>query len=144
MTFKPPGWSNRRKRTYHKAATSRGAMGDVEAARSPFPPAPGNDVEIEHPLSPATATATTEVAFNGLEAAEHLGRIQIAFNQCDRIGEVPTGTAVRWVEQDRGSVEQTKFLVETRDGGFNDARRPAVLPVAPVRADRDCIELRCA
>src|SRR4051812_34199565 len=87
------------------------------------------------------AGAAAEAALYRLEASQHLGRIEIAFDQRDGVGEIPPGAAVRGVEHDGGSVEQPELLVEPRDRCFDHARGTTETAVPTVRPNRDCVEL---
>ena len=112
-----------------------------ELARAPLASAPADNVEIEHPASPATAWAPAEIALDLLEPAQNGGRSEPAFDQGHAIGELPPGSAMRLVENDGRSVEQAESATQARDRSLDDARGAAEGAVRPVRSDRDCIEV---
>jgi uracil-DNA glycosylase family 4 len=116
-------------------------MRDCEPARSPVTTAPQGDIEVEHPRTPSLAASTAELAFDGLQASKHFGRVQMAFDERDGIGEVPAGATVGCIQDDRRRVEQAEVLIEPGDRGFDDALRTAVAAVWPVRSDCDGVEL---
>ena len=115
--------------------------GTVRPPRTESPAAPQHDVEIEHARAPAAAAAPAEFAFDLLEPLEQFRRIELAFDQRHRIGEIAPGAAVRGVEHDRRGIEQAEVAVEPRDRRLDHAGRPAMASVRPVRADRDGVEL---
>ena len=117
---------------------------DSERTRTKLASAPKDDVEIEHARTPAAAAAAAELALEGLEAREYLGRLQAAFDQGNGVGEVAAGAAMGCVEHDRRGIEQTELLVEAGNCGFDDALRSAKTAVRPVGADRHDVEVRCA
>ena len=76
-----------------------------------------------------------------LQPPQHVERLQVAFDQRDRIGEIPAGGPMGRVEDDRRGVEQAEFLIEPGDRGLDHGRRTAVAAVRAVRPDRDGVEL---
>src|SRR5690242_17319367 len=100
-----PIGSDGRERPEHEAASGELRMGDGERPRAELAAAPQHDVEVKHARPPAAAAAAAEFAFDGLEAAKHLGWVEVAFDQRDGIGEVAAGAAMGGVEDDWGSVE---------------------------------------
>ena len=70
--------------------------------------------------APALAAAAAELALDALEPAQHLGRLEIAFDQRDRIGEIASRAGHGRVEDDRRGVEQAELLIEPRDRGLDD------------------------
>jgi hypothetical protein len=114
---------------------------DGEPARAPLAPAPQDEIEVEHAWRPAAAAAAAEIALDRLERVEQLRRVEIAFDQRNRIGEVAPGATMRRVEDDRRGVEQAEVLVEPRDRGLDHLRRAAVAAVRAVRPDGDGVEM---
>ncbi len=141
--LQPPARRNRGERRNHEGPLRRRWVRDGEGARSPPATAPGDDVEVEHAVAPAAAGAAAEVALDPLERLQHGGREQAALDQRHRIGKLTTGPAMRRVDQDRRSVEQSKVAIEAGDRGFDDPWWRAISPVGAVRADRDRVEVRC-
>src|SRR5688572_31479672 len=88
-----PAWSDRRQRVDDEASRLELGMGDGERARATAAAAPGRDVEIEHPRAPAPATPPPELALDPLELCEHRRRLERAFDERHRIGEVAAGRA---------------------------------------------------
>jgi hypothetical protein len=86
-------------------------VGDGKAPSVKVAAAPQDDVEVEHPRPPASTAPPAEVVFDRLEASEHCGRLEVALNQDDGIGEITTGSAVRCVEHDARCVEQAELPV---------------------------------
>jgi len=140
----PPAGRDGGKRLKDKAAAREAGVGDGEAAHPAITAAPEGDVQIEHARTPAAAAAAAELALEGLEAREYLGRLQAAFDQGNGVGEVAAGAAMGCVEHDRRGIEQTELLVEAGNCGFDDALRSAKTAVRPVGADRHDVEVRCA
>jgi len=132
----PPG-SNGRKRAQDEPALAELSMRDRQVPRTELAPAPQRDVEIEHARAPAAAAAAAELAFNGLESRKHLLRLEVAFGQRHRIGEIAPGGSVRRVEHDRRSIEQAEVLVQAGDSGLYDAGGTAMSTVRTVRSDRN-------
>ena len=116
-------------------------MRNGQAARGEAPAAPRDYVEVEHPLPPAPSRTPPKLALDRLERGEHRRRIERAFHQSDGVGEFPSRAAYRLVEDDWRRVEQAEAGVEAGDGGGDDARRTPVPDVAPVRTQRDRIEV---
>ena len=92
--LKAPRRSDRRKRLDDEGAIGCRGMRDGEGSRAPSTSAPVDDVEIEHTRRPSAAAASAEFALDGLERPEHLGRIEIAFDERDGIGEIAAGSAL--------------------------------------------------
>ena len=136
-----PAGCDRRERIERERPLLKRRVRNGEAMRSPMPAAPGQDVEVEHSTAPAAAPATAEVAFDGFEAAEHLGRFELAFDKRDGVGEIASGTAVCGIEDDPRGIEQVEVCVEARDCGLDDTSRAAEAPVRPVRSDGDGVEV---
>ena len=90
------------------------------------------------------AAPTAEVPLDGLQLPKHFQRFQRALDQRDGIGEVATGAADGGVEDDRRGIEQAEFLVEPRNGCFDDLLRPSEAAVGSVRPNRNGVEVRCA
>ena len=142
--FKAPVWGDGCKRLDNEAASACGGMRYPEFPRAPFAAAPVDNVEIDHAGAPATAPAASKFSLNCLQLLKHVGRIEIAFHQCNRIGEIAAGATMRLVKQDRRGIEKAKVVVEAGDCCLDDLRRPPEPPVRTVRPDRDDIEVRCA
>ena len=58
-----------------------------------LPPLHSDDVEVEHAAAPAPAAAAAELALDRLQRGQHFRRVELAFDQRDRIGEVAAGAA---------------------------------------------------
>ena len=89
------------KRLEDEAATMKLRVRNGQLARPETAAAPQRDVEIEDARSPAAARPAAECAFHLLELRQHLGRVEVAFDQRDRIGEVAAGRSVCRVDDDR-------------------------------------------
>src|SRR3546814_8140278 len=59
------------------------------------------DVEIDHARAPAPPAPPPERVFDGLEAAKQGGRIVVALDDCDHIGEAADRRAERGRRHDR-------------------------------------------
>ena len=118
-------------------------MGDGQASRTDPTAAPRENIEIEHPRSPAATRATAEIALDRFERGEHRVWVGNACDQHDRIGKISPGAALRRVEDDRRGVEQAEVRVEPGDGGADHAAGAAVATVRAVGAERDGVEVRC-
>ena len=112
-----------------------------QSARAEFAPAPQRNVEIEDARSPAPARAAAELAFDGLQSPQHIRGLQVAFDQGDRIGEIPARGPMGLAHDDPRGVEQAEFLIEPGDCLLDDVRRGAEAPVPPVRPDRNGVEV---
>ena len=119
-------------------------MGNGQLAGVEFAAAPEHDIEIQFSWSPAATTTPAELAFERFQSRKQCKWLQIAFDQCNRVGKVAASAAARRVKKDGGCIEQAKFGVEPSNGRFYYACRTAVLAMGPVGTDRDSIELRCA
>ena len=139
-----PVWRNYNEWLEDEISLCKGGMGNSQLAGVEFAAAPENDIEIQFSRSPAAATAAAELTFERFQFRKHCARLQIAFDQCNRIGKVATGAAACRVKKDGGCIEQAKFGVEPGNGSFNHACRTAVLAMGPIGTDRDSVELRCA
>ena len=73
---------------------------------------------------------------------KHFGGFEIALNQRDTVGEVPSSTTDRSIEDDRRSVKEAKFSIERRNRRLDDPWRSAVTSVRAVRPNRDGVEMR--
>ena len=106
------------------------------------PPLHSDDVEIEHPRAPAPPAAAAEVALDGLERLQHVGRIERAFDQRDRIGEVAARAAVRGLSTIGDGVEQrrNRGRAARSPPTTTPAGRPK-RPWRPVRANADGVEV---
>ena len=139
--FNPPARRDRRQRIEDEAARAKLAMGDGQSPRSQSPAAPQCHVEVEHTGAPALSPAAAEFALDGLQADEHVRRLELAFDQRDGIGEIAAGSAVGRVEDDRGSIEQPEILVEPGNRGLDHPGGTAVPAVRAVRPDRNGVEI---
>ena len=86
--------------------------------------------------------APPEHSFHCLDSAEHLRGLEIAFDQRDGVGEIPSSPADSNVENDRRSIEEPKFLIECRNCCLDDPWRSSVTAMRAVRADADGVEVR--
>jgi hypothetical protein len=136
----PPAGRDHAEWGENEVALGEARVGDRKAASAPAPPAPRDDVEVEHPRSPAAAGAAAEVPFDRLQRPQHLGRREIARDQRDGIGEVAAGTAKCGVEDGGGHVEQVEAPLQFGDGGGNHVAGRAKPAVAAIAAKRDRIE----
>ena len=139
--FDAPAGRDCCKRVENEVALFETIVRDDEPARSELAATPQNDVEVEHAGSPMLAAPPSELALDVFDPAQHLGRIQRAFDQRDGIGELAAGPADGGVEDDWRGIEQAELSVEPGDGGFDYARRAPVTAVRAVGADGDGIEL---
>jgi hypothetical protein len=137
----PPARGNGGERLEHESALGDLRMGDREPARAPIAPAPQDNVEVENARPPAATAAAAKIALDGLEAPQHPGWVEVAFDERHRIGEIAASVAVRGVEYDRRGVEQAELLIEAGDGGLDDLRRAAEAAVRPVGADGDRVKV---
>src|SRR6185369_9084050 len=133
-----------RERIEDEAALAELAMGNGQPPRSPLAAAPQCHVEVEHPWTPALSAAAAEFALHALQAAEHGGRFELAFDERNGVREIATGSAVGRVEDDGRGIEQPEILIEPGDRGLDHAGGAAVPAMRPVRPDRDGVEMRCA
>src|SRR5690348_8934348 len=111
----PPGWRNGCARLKDEEAPCDLLVRDRQPPRTEAAAAPEDGIEIEHARSPAPPPSPAEVLLNALQAPKHIGGLEIAFDQRDRVREVASGAAVRGVEDDRRRIEQAKVLVERGD-----------------------------
>jgi len=128
----------------HERPLRCGLVRDRQRTRTPAPAAPVDDVEIQHPRAPATAAASAELPLELLERAEHLRRIEPAFDERHGVREIAAGSALRLVQKDGGCIEQAEIFVEPCDCRFDHLWRAAEAPVWPVGADGDGVKVRCA
>ena len=73
-TFDPPARCDGRERLQHERSVLEPIMGNSEPARAKAAAAPQDDIEIEDPRGPMFAPPTPELALDGLDTAQHLGR----------------------------------------------------------------------
>jgi hypothetical protein len=71
----------------------------------------------------------------------NISRLEPAFDQRHRVGEIAACAAFCPVDDDRRGVEQPEFLIELGDRRFEDAGRAPMPPVWPVRSDRDRVKV---
>jgi hypothetical protein len=95
-----PGWGNYFERPEDEAASGELGVRDRQLARAEFAAAPQYDVEVEHARAPSAAAAPTEIAFDALEALQHLGRLETAFDERHSIREITPRAAMGSVEDD--------------------------------------------
>jgi len=126
VAIEAPARRNRGKRSDNEASCASRCVRDGQAAPVPFTAAPRDDVQVEHSRTPAAAGAAAKFAFDCLQMPQHLRRIDLAFDQRDRISEVSAGPTGSAVEQNWRRIEQAEVLVEARNRGFHDACRPSV------------------
>ena len=62
--IEPPAGRDRGKRAQDEVAIAEPGMGDGQRPRPEAAAIPGDEVEIEHPLAPAPAGATAEIALD--------------------------------------------------------------------------------
>lgn len=136
-----PAWCDSGQWLKDEAAFAELPVGDEEFARDEPASTPQGDVQVQHPWAPTAPTAAAEIAFDDLQASEHNPRLEAAFNQCDSVGEVAPGIAMRGVEDDLRGVKQSELLVQPGDRRLDDARGAPVAAVRSVRADRDGVEV---
>ena len=91
--------------------------------------------------SPAPARAAAEFAFDEFKRAKHCARVDVAFDQHNGIGEIASGAAMRWVEDDRRRVEQAKVGIEACDCCLDHLGWPAKAAVAAVRPECDGVKV---
>src|SRR5690348_14759607 len=101
----PPARRDGGQRLEDEAAVFEAVVGDCQPARPETSAAPQTDVEIENARRPMLSAPPPEVAFDGLQPAQHRGRLEAAFDQRDRIGEIAPGAANGGIEHDRRGVE---------------------------------------
>ena len=88
-------------RLEHEAAVSKFRMGNCQPPRAELPAAPEYQVEIEYPRTPAAAPAAAELALQCLEAMKQPRRVEISFDERNRVREIAAGAADGRVEDDR-------------------------------------------
>jgi hypothetical protein len=137
-----PAGSNGRERLEDEAPLRQPRVRNGEPAGTEPAAAPQQQVEIEDSGPPALARPAAKLALQGFQALEHLRRVEIAFDERHGIGEIAPGAAVGRVEHDRRCVKQAERLIEARDCGFDDLRRPPETAVRAVGADREGVEVR--
>ena len=115
-----------------ETALGQPAVRDCKLSRTKASPAPEGEIKVEHARCPAFARTPAKFALDALQATEHLEGAEIAFDDCDCIGEITTRTAVRRIEQYRRCVEQPEFLVEMRNRCLDDAGRTSITAMRPV------------
>jgi hypothetical protein len=136
-----PSRRDGRERLEDEAALCQLRVRDRQLSRIEPTAAPQRDVEIEDTWTPTAPAAAAERLLKCFEAGEHGRRLEIAFNEGNGIGKVTAGSAVRRIENDRGSVEQAEFLVQPGNRRLDDLLRPAEAPVRSIRANCDRIEV---
>ena len=132
---------DRCQRKKHETAPGKLGMGHGQPSSSDPATAPQHDVEIEHPRPPALSWTPTEFPLERLQPDKHLARLERAFDQRNRIGEIAAGTPARGVEDDARGVEQPEVRIEPGDRCLDYAGRSAKPPVRTVRSDGDGIEI---
>ena len=116
-------------------------MRDGQSVRAYSPPAPHQNIEIEHPRTPAASRTAAEIALDRFQRGEQIIRIKRAFDQHNRIGKISPRPALRRVEQDRRGIEQAEVRVEPGDGGGDHAAGAPVATVRAVGAERDGVKM---
>lgn len=139
----PPRRRNCSKRMKNEAAPGELGMRDGELPRLEAASAPQHEIEVEDAWTPSAATTPSKIPFDRLELTEHRRRLERTFHERDCIGEIAAGATVCGIEDDRGGVEELELLVKASNGGFDDRCRPPMLAVRAVRANCNCIEVRC-
>jgi len=76
-------------------------MGNGQRPGAKIASAPKNYIEIEHSGAPMLCPPSPEYSFHCLDSAEHLRGFEIAFDQRDGVGEIPSGPADSSVKNDR-------------------------------------------
>ena len=79
--------------------------------------------------------------FDFFQPAKQVGRLELAFNYGDGIGEVSPGSSVSRIEHDRRGVEQAEVLIEPGDRRLDYAGRAAEAAVRAIGSDRDRVEV---
>jgi len=138
-----PAWRDCSERLEDEVPFPKLLVGYRETPRAKAAAAPQDQVEIEHARAPAPAGPTAELALDLFQLFKDVSWLEIAFDQRHGIGEIAAGATMRWIEDDRRGVEQAECFIEPRNGGFDNTRGPAELPVRPVRSDGDRVEVRC-
>jgi hypothetical protein len=120
------------------------AVGDNQAFACPGAPAPQHDIEIEHPGTPARASAAAaEFAFDPLQAIEQCLGWEVAGQDDRRIGISAAGGTERRAVLHRGDRLQRQSCLRHRcDRRADDLARPAVPGVAHVGPERDQVTVR--
>ena len=127
-----PSGSDRGERLQHEGSASELGMRDRQSTRAELATAPQRDVEIEDAWAPAAAPPAPELTLERLEARQQGGRMELAFDQRHRIGEITASAAMCCIEDDRRRIEQPELFVQAGNCSFHDPRRPPEAAMRPV------------
>jgi hypothetical protein len=130
-----------RERLEDEAALCQLRVRDRQLSRIEPTAAPQRDVQVEDTWAPLAPAPAAERLLKCLEAGEHGRRREIAFDERNGIGKLTAGSAVRRIENDRGSIEQAEFAVQPGNRGLDDLLRPTEAPMRTIRANCDRIEV---
>jgi hypothetical protein len=136
-----PSRRDGRERLEDEAALCQLRVRDRQLSRIEPTAAPQRDVQVEDTWAPLAPAPPAERLLKCLEAGEHGRRLEIAFDERNGIGKLTAGSAVRRIENDRGSIEQAEFAVQPGNRGLDDLLRPTEAPMRTIRANCDRIEV---
>lgn len=114
-------------------------VGDDETRPGVRPPAPQDQVEVEHAGRPALpAPAAAELALDALAKGEEVGRFEPGFHHGGRIAVAPMRGANRVGQQHRRRLDHLHaFRLQPIERRCEDVARAAVAVMALVGAERD-------